>query len=68
MKLHPSGKIFERHLEPAILRALEAFPAVYVNGPRQAGKSTLSENLVKSGRFKGKYVTFDITRISHEQS
>jgi len=47
-----------RSIESRVLRALDIFPAVYVNGPRQAGKTTLVRVLL-SKQFKGKYVTFD---------
>jgi len=50
---------YERHLESQVLRSLGAFSVVYLNGPRQAGKSTLARMLIDSGRFKAKYVSFD---------
>ncbi|MEN8237557.1 MAG: AAA family ATPase [Pseudomonadota bacterium] len=50
--------MIRRTLEKQILEILRIFPAVYVNGPRQAGKTTLVRELLAK-EFKGKYVTFD---------
>lgn len=44
---------FSRWLKPLLEDCLEATPAVFVNGPRQAGKSTLVKQL------GGTYVTLD---------
>ncbi len=41
-----------------MLEALQGFPVVYVNGPRQAGKSTLVQSLAKN-EWPADYVTFD---------
>src|SRR5579871_5482099 len=46
---------FHRKLEHPIKEALKQFPAVLVTGPRQAGKSTLLQHLLKGVN----YVTFD---------
>ena len=45
----------ERLLEKPFLEALKAFPAVFVGGPRRAGKTTLSQHL----ESKYKYVLLD---------
>ncbi|MEW6501143.1 MAG: ATP-binding protein [Thermodesulfobacteriota bacterium] len=37
---------------------LQTFPAVYINGPRQAGKTTLVHELL-ADRFRGRFITFD---------
>ncbi|PCJ24720.1 MAG: hypothetical protein COA94_07110 [Rickettsiales bacterium] len=51
-------KTIKRLLQPLILEALQSFPAVYINGPRQAGKTTLARTLLAK-EFKAKYITFD---------
>jgi predicted AAA+ superfamily ATPase len=50
--------MIKRNLAKSILDALGAFPVVYVNGPRQAGKSTLVQSLAQSD-WPAEYVTFD---------
>lgn len=50
--------IIHRNIENTVLKALEVFPAVYINGPRQAGKTTLVKDIL-SNRFKGTFITFD---------
>ena len=53
-------KVVKRHSKSLILDALKSFPAVYINGPRQAGKTTLAREL--SEECDGaKFVTFDDT-------
>lgn len=59
MRNELAGKQFERDMEPQVLRSLQHFPAVFVNGPRQAGKSTLAQRLIRSGGFDARYVSFD---------
>ncbi len=44
-----------RAIEPLLLEALTQFPAVLITGPRQAGKSTLLQNVLKNYI----YVTLD---------
>lgn len=50
--------MIERHLLPALRAALADTPAVFLAGPRQAGKSTLAMSLCgpRAGR---RYLTFD---------
>lgn len=47
-----------RALEPRVRLALAAMPAVFINGPRQAGKSTLARHLIGRG-FDARFVSFD---------
>ncbi len=48
----------KRCLTQNILEALASFPVVFVNGPRQAGKSTLVQMLARKA-WPAAYVTFD---------
>jgi predicted AAA+ superfamily ATPase len=48
----------KRCLTKNVLETLESFPVVFVNGPRQAGKSTLVQTLAKK-TWPAAYVTFD---------
>ncbi len=50
--------MIKRNLSTRILDALPGFPVVYVNGPRQAGKSTLVQNLAAK-EWPAEYVSFD---------
>jgi len=50
--------IIHRNIENTVLNALKSFPAVYINGPRQAGKTTLVKDLL-SDKFGGGFITFD---------
>ena len=50
--------MIKRQLGRNILDALQGFPVVYVNGPRQAGKSTLVQSLA-AREWPAEYVTFD---------
>lgn len=50
--------MIERQLSKAVLDALQGFPVVFVNGPRQAGKSTLVQSLAATA-WPAEYVTFD---------
>ena len=54
-------KITHRNIEKSVLRMLDLFPAVYVNGPRQSGKTTLVCELLAS-KFKADVITFDDLR------
>ena len=48
----------KRALEPRIQKSLTAMPAVYIHGPRQAGKSTLTQEILRTWS-SAEYVTFD---------
>jgi len=50
--------VLRRHLEQSIGEALQDTPVVLVHGPRQAGKSTLADQ-VAGERFAGRRVTLD---------
>jgi len=47
-----------RCMAPHLVDALRDFPVVYVNGPRQAGKSTLVQYLAAE-KWPADYVTLD---------
>ncbi|MBI1216743.1 MAG: DUF4143 domain-containing protein [Alphaproteobacteria bacterium] len=51
-------KYVTRHSRGRVLNALKTSPVVFLNGPRQAGKSTLVQNLSEK-EFPAEYVTFD---------
>ena len=51
-------KIIRRDIEKQVLQSLKVFPAVYVNGPRQAGKTTLVRVLL-ADKFPARFITFD---------
>lgn len=48
----------KRYLKNKLLAALRVNPVVFLNGPRQAGKSTLVHQIAKDA-FPAEYVTFD---------
>jgi len=48
----------QRHIQPKVLEDLKVFPVVYINGPRQAGKTTLVRELLAK-QFGGTFITFD---------
>jgi len=50
--------MFTRHLTPALLSALSDSPVVFLNGPRQSGKSTLVQSLA-AGAHRARYLTLD---------
>lgn len=50
--------MIHRFITSRLLKMLENFPAVYLNGPRQAGKTTLVRELLKQA-FPARFVTFD---------
>ncbi|MBN2479794.1 MAG: ATP-binding protein [Parachlamydiales bacterium] len=54
-------KYIKRVAEKSILRLLKAFPVVGITGPRQSGKSTLLQHLLKDYE----YVSFDDIRKIH---
>ncbi len=47
-----------RHIKSKLLKALEVSPVVFLNGPRQAGKSTLVQAIAKK-EYPAEYITFD---------
>lgn len=47
-----------RKIRARLLKALEVSPIVFLNGPRQAGKSTLVQAIAKN-EYPAEYVTFD---------
>jgi predicted AAA+ superfamily ATPase len=49
----------KRHIKNRLLKALEISPIVFLNGPRQASKSTLVQAIAK--KHIAEYVTFDST-------
>lgn len=49
-----------RHIKNKLLKALGVSPVVFLNGPRQAGKSTLVQGIAKA-EYPAEYVTFDST-------
>ena len=49
-----------RQTKDRLLKALEVSPVVFLNGPRQAGKSTLVQAIAKN-EYPAEYVTFDNT-------
>lgn len=51
-------KAILRQIQSQILESLKSFPVVYINGPRQAGKTTLVKELLAS-RFPAQFITFD---------
>ena len=51
-------KALQRAVMPRVIDALQSFPVVYINGPRQAGKTTLVKTLLRS-RFDAAFITFD---------
>jgi len=55
-------KILDRNITPGILNALSVSPIVFLNGPRQSGKSTLVQGISSTIGKDGKpaaYVSFD---------
>lgn len=57
-------KYVHRRLKNKLLSALAVSPVVYLNGPRQAGKSTLVQHIAQKD-FPADYVKFDnITQMA----
>lgn len=56
--LKKRDRYIQRYLSPSIEKALKAFPCVFINGPRQAGKTTLAKHL-KWASGHAQYVNFD---------
>ncbi|HMF72697.1 MAG TPA: ATP-binding protein [Flavitalea sp.] len=51
--------MYKRHIIHPITEALKDTPVIVINGARQVGKSTLCEQLIEDGIFKGRLVTMD---------
>ena len=51
-------KPLERLIENRIVRSMDNFPVVYINGPRQSGKTTLVQHIAAT-KHPATYVTFD---------
>lgn len=47
-----------RLIEPQVINALDAFPVVFIAGPRQSGKTTLVQKIIKQ-HTSAQYITFD---------
>ncbi|MCY3715803.1 MAG: ATP-binding protein [Chloroflexi bacterium] len=47
-----------RHIRKRLTKALDVSPVVYLNGPRQAGKTSLFQTMAKD-EYPAKYRTFD---------
>ncbi len=56
--------MIERQLKERILEALNTFPVIFINGPRQAGKTTLVQHLAKT-ECPADYVSFDDFNFFH---
>jgi len=50
--------MFQRNLQPSLLAALTDTPVVFVDGPRQAGKSTLARAVI-GPEYPATYLTLD---------
>ncbi len=50
--------VIKRTIKPLILDMLGSFPVVYINGPRQAGKTTLVKVLLEK-EINAQFITFD---------
>ena len=53
---------FKRLLQQQVLASLSAFPAVYIAGPRQAGKTTLVKHIA-AGPHPANYISFDNIQV-----
>src|SRR3989338_5085475 len=53
-----AGVVIKRHITAGVLEALADTPVVLLNGPRQAGKSTLAQE-VASHKHPARYLTLD---------
>ena len=51
-------KQVKRLIEEKIIKSLNAFPVVYIAGPRQSGKTTFVKHLAQT-KYKADYITFD---------
>lgn len=58
----------QRNITDVILKGLSTMPAVFINGPRQSGKSTLAKKIADE-TINADYVTFDdISTLSFAKS
>jgi predicted AAA+ superfamily ATPase len=62
VEIRPLNGLFlamkQRFLAPQVMAALSDTPVVFVQGPRQAGKTTLVQNLYLQG-YQARYLTLD---------
>jgi predicted AAA+ superfamily ATPase len=54
--------VIRRGVEPRVLAALSDTPVVLINGPRQAGKSTLARHIASTGH-PARYLTLDDVEV-----
>lgn len=54
-----------RELSGRVLFSLENSPVVFLNGPRQSGKTTLARELAR-GDYPAEYVSFD--NVTHMEA
>ena len=52
-------KYYDRAILKKIIESLEIMPAIFLNGPRQVGKSTLMHRIIQKKYISADYVTFD---------
>ena len=50
--------LIHRNIESIVQQIADSFPVIYVNGPRQAGKTTLVKNILNK-QFHAEFRTFD---------
>jgi hypothetical protein len=55
-------KSISRSITNHVIEALQAFPVVYIAGPRQSGKTTLVQHIAAT-EHKAQYLTFDDLQI-----
>lgn len=53
---------YQRHIEKNVLLSLEQSPAIFLNGPRQAGKTFLMKELAQR-KLQSHYLTFDTLAV-----
>lgn len=58
LQIQAPRRIIPRHLESVVRSDLADFPVVTIVGPRQAGKSTLARELIRTG-YDAQYVSLD---------
>ena len=52
-------KYIKRHLEKVVNSLMKSFPAILITGPRQCGKTTMLQNIVKNEKMPHTYITLD---------